>query len=94
MANTYSSDPGSNTNGGLYTDVAEGDMLETFNDWIMDESHQTGDTGLVKTVHGYHIMYYVEDEDIWYTTASKDLRNERFAEFLCRYMAQEQRFVK
>lgn len=82
LAETYSADGGSNTNGGLYTDVADGDMVETFNDWIMDETRKTGDHGLVKTPFGYHIMYYVDGEEIWYTAAKDDLISERFADFI------------
>ena len=58
-----SDDTGSNTNGGLYEDVYEGMMLETFNDWLFDETRQVGDTGIVETKHGYHIMYYVGEQE-------------------------------
>ena len=37
LAKTNSAD-GSASNGGLYTDVTEGYMVQTFNDWIMDAS--------------------------------------------------------
>lgn len=59
LANSKSTDPGSNTNGGLYENVIPGQMVETFNDWIFDESRQPGDTGLVETEYGVHIMYFV-----------------------------------
>ncbi len=58
LANKYSSDPGSNTNGGLYENVEEGYMVEEFNDWMFDPSRKVGDNGIVKTDIGYHIMYY------------------------------------
>ena len=73
LANLYSEDGGSNTNGGLYTDVAPGDMLETFDAWIFDESRKPGDTGLVRTVHGYHIMYFVDREEAWIRGAEAEL---------------------
>lgn len=59
LANKYSTDPGSNTNGGLYTNVVEGQMVPTFNDWLFDKNRKQGDSGIVKTDYGYHIMYYV-----------------------------------
>ena len=34
-------------------------MVKPFQDWSLDESRQTGDTGIVKTDYGYHIMYFV-----------------------------------
>ena len=81
LAKTQSAD-GSAANGGLYTDVTEGYMVETFNDWIMDSSRQPGDHGLVKTEFGYHVMYYVAGHEIWLSTAESDLLNERFTTFI------------
>ena len=81
LANEKSEDGGSNTNGGLYKGVPAGQMVTEFNDWIMDGSRKPGDTGLVKTVHGYHIMYYSADEAIWYSAAKNEILSQRFQEF-------------
>lgn len=80
LANTHSKDGGSNTNGGLYTQVAEGDMVTAFNDWIFDESRVTGDTGLVKTEFGYHIMYFVGSEEQWIIAARTNMISDRIDE--------------
>ena len=53
-----SSEDGSASNGGLYEDVAPGDMVEAFDAWCFDESRVPGDHGLVKTQYGYHIMFF------------------------------------
>ena len=34
-------------------------MVTNFNDWLFDESRVVGDTGVVETEYGYHVMYYV-----------------------------------
>ena len=81
LANEKSEDGGSNTNGGLYENVPVGQMVTEFNDWIMDESRKPGDTGLVKTEFGYHIMYYSADEAIWYSAAKNAILSQRFQEF-------------
>lgn len=73
LANEHSEDPGSNTNGGLYEDVTEGTMVSNFNDWCFDASRQTGDTGLVRTPFGYHIMYFVGSDYIWQYYARENL---------------------
>lgn len=65
LAGEKSEDPGSKSNGGLYQYVAKGQMVKEFEDWCFDESRQKGDTGLVKTVHGYHIMYFVHGDASW-----------------------------
>lgn len=61
LANQYSTDPGSNTNGGLYENVVEGQMVEEFNNWCFDAARQPGDVGIVEDAayNGYHLMYFV-----------------------------------
>ena len=60
------SDDGDGTTGGLYTNVTPGQMVQAFNDWCFDASRKTGDTGIVQTEYGYHIMYFVGNSDITY----------------------------
>ena len=65
LANENSDDTGSNTNGGLYTYIYPDQMVASFEDWCYD-ARNPGDTGLVETEYGVHIMYYVGDSDITY----------------------------
>ena len=79
LANEYSEDTGSNTNGGLYENVAKGEMVQEFNDFCFD-SHKPGDTGIVYgesgSYAGYHVMYYVGEGELCSTViAESDLRN-------------------
>ena len=76
LANEKSEDPGSNTNGGLYENVYEGQTVEPFENWCFDENRQPGDTGLVKTSYGYHVMYFVKRTPIWEATSRNNLRTE------------------
>ena len=77
LANEHSDDQGGQvTNGGIYEDVVIGDMVKPFEEWMFDESRQVGDYGLVKTNYGYHIMYYVGGEEIWYAEAKNALIGE------------------
>ena len=76
LANKYSQDQnGKVTNGGLYSDVYVGQMVKNFEDWCFDPARQPGDTGIVKTEYGYHVMYYVradrEAEDWTFDEARK-----------------------
>ena len=72
LAMQYSVD-GSASNGGLYTDVYEGQMVENFNDWCFDETRKVGDFDLIQTQFGYHIMYFSGSTEIWYSNAEYDL---------------------
>ena len=37
-----------------------------FEDWCYDSSRKTGDTGIVETTYGYHVMYFVGDSQQTY----------------------------
>ena len=77
LAVEKSEDPGSKDNGGLYENLtAETNFVPTFKEWYLDETRQVGDTGLVKSQHGYHIMYFVGTDEIWYATAEADLLSQ------------------
>ena len=65
LAAEMTDDPGSSANGGLYEDVYPGQMVANFDDWCF-ASHKSGDTGIVETEYGYHVMYFVGDSDVTY----------------------------
>lgn len=44
--------------GGLYENITHGYMVKSFEDWCYDEARQIGDTGIVETEFGYHVMYF------------------------------------
>lgn len=66
---------GSKYDGGLYTMVAEGDMIAAFNDWCFADGRKAGDTGIVETPYGFHIMYFSgEDLPAWQAQVVSDLK--------------------
>ena len=63
---TYTDDGGSAATGGLYEDVnIDAGYVENFKVWASDASRKIGDTGIVETEFGYHIMYFVSGADYW-----------------------------
>jgi hypothetical protein len=58
LANEKSGD-GDGTTGGLYENVYPGQMVSSFNDWCFDASRQSGNTGIIESEYGYHVMYFV-----------------------------------
>lgn len=72
---------GEPNNDGLYNDVTDnGQYVETFTDWSIDPARKPGDTGIVETTYGYHIMYYVEaNEQVWYETVKNEIYTENLA---------------
>lgn len=80
LANSMSADTGSNTNGGLYENITPGTMVENFDAWCFDESRKPGDTGLVETEYGVHIMYFVSTSETNYRDyqAEQVILNNKF----------------
>lgn len=66
LAVDKSTDNGSSSNGGLYEDIYPGQMVPAFNDWCFDSSRKAGDTGVVETNYGYHIVYFVGESGMTY----------------------------
>ena len=75
LANEKSEDAGSNTNGGLYENIAKGQMVQEFNDFCFAE-HQKGDYGIVygetSQYSGYHLVYYVGADGELYSRTMAD----------------------
>ena len=88
MANANSDDGGSNTKGGLYEDVQYGQMVKPIEDWLFDEARQPGDSTVVyasnSNYSGYHIVYYVGEEDHNYNLdlATTAQQNDDYAAWL------------
>ena len=77
LAQEYSTDNADE--GGLYTGVYRGQMVAPFEDWCFDASRKAGDTGIVETDYGYHVMYYVGSSDYayWQELAASALAESR-----------------
>lgn len=82
LAGEHSEDPGSKDNGGLYADVSQGQMVETFDAWCFDPARQIGDHGIVKTNYGYHIMFFSGSRPAWVDYARSDYLQEKSSELL------------
>ena len=82
LANEKSAD-GDGTTGGLYTKVYPGQMVTNFNDWCFAEGRKAGDTGIVESDYGYHIMFYSGDSNITYRDylITENLRSTQVTEW-------------
>lgn len=54
---------GNAAQGGLYEKVYPGQMVENFENWLYDAERKVGDTGIVESPYGYHIMFFVGDNE-------------------------------
>lgn len=70
LAYEYTEDTGSSSTGGLYEHIYPGQMVTEFNDWCFDEIRKAGDVEMVETDYGYHIIYFVENDNADYYDAT------------------------
>ena len=68
LATANTDDTGSAATGGLYEDIApvQGVYVESFTNWATDPAREAGDTGIIESTYGYHVMYYVGDDEMTY----------------------------
>ena len=80
LATANTDDTGSAANGGLYEDIApvQGVFVESFTNWSTDPAREAGDTGIIESPYGYHVMYYVGDDEMTYRDSmiTAELRTE------------------
>lgn len=78
LATEKTDDPGSASNGGLYEDFTMGKMIKPFEDWSFDTARKQGDTDLVETDYGVHVMYFVSASEMenWYQKTQSLMLNE------------------
>jgi hypothetical protein len=65
--------------GGRYLGIRKGELTEVLNAWCFDEARQTGDTTIVRSDYGVHILYFSgaretareEAEKVYYTLAQQ-----------------------
>lgn len=76
LALEHSAD-GTKYSGGLIADISvDSSLVEPFQNWALDPSRQHGDSDVVDSVYGSHIMYFVETGlPVWQASVASTLRN-------------------
>ena len=80
LVSANTSDTASASSGGLYSNITASSSYEqAFLDWAVDPARKPGDTGLVKTGYGWHIMYYSASKDpVWKQTTASALQEQDY----------------
>lgn len=58
LAHDQSMDEGSRLNGGAYRNLEQGQLVDSLDAWCFDEARNPGDTELLRTDCGWHILYF------------------------------------
>ncbi len=99
LAEKYSKDPGSVSSGGqgayggLYYKQSLGTMVEEFENWSTDEKRKYGDTEIVKTKYGYHIMYFVDLQPDYIMDCITAVSVEKEEEFINSYKCRKNKGI-
>ena len=84
-ATEKSDDTASAPYGGLYEDItpAAGQYTEEFQNWAVDPAREAGETGIIETIYGYHVMYYVGDDALTYRDymITEEIRSNEITEW-------------
>lgn len=79
LALEKSNDTGVQQNRGLYEDVNEtSNYVPEFKAWAIDPARKAGETAIVKTTYGYHIMYFVSADEtaLWESNVRSAIASE------------------
>lgn len=67
LATEKTDDTASASTGGLYENISPASSyVAAFKNWALDDSRKAGDTGIVETEYGYHVMYYCGESSLTY----------------------------
>lgn len=79
LAKEKSKDTGSAADGGLISGItSSANYVEAFRNWATDSSRKVGDTGIVESEYGYHIMYYSGSDYAWKSAIRSAKASEDF----------------
>lgn len=75
---------GSKYTGGLIDGITpDSSLVESFKNWCLDASRKPGDTGVVESDYGAHVMYFVGEQlPVWKANVVSDLRDAEYSEWL------------
>lgn len=88
LAEQYSTDSASTSSGsndsfgGLYESVTLGQMVPDFEKWSIDDSRKYGDTGIVKSDYGYHIMFFINDCPEYQSNIIAQIKSDRLSNMI------------
>ncbi len=85
LANELSEDPGSNTTGGLYTSVSkDSNYVSSFKGWCYEDGRKVGDTGIIESTYGCHVMYLnsFADTPYWKQLVQSEMASADYSQWL------------
>ena len=79
MARKYSKDPGTLVDGGRYQGIRKGQMTKLLDDWCFDPARQPGDTAILRSDYGVHILYFSGRQSAAGEEAEKEYDRQQYS---------------
>ncbi len=73
LAHEQSMDAGSALNGGAYRELSPGQLVQPLDEWCFADERMPGDTELIRTDCGWHIVYFVSSTQLTTAAAEESL---------------------
>ena len=62
----------------VYENTTKGQMVEPFETWSLDAERKEGDTEIVETEYGYHVMYFIDSD----TTSEAGVLSDLYSDWI------------
>ena len=82
LATEHSADTTKDQGGMLGLLTKDSSLVEEFKNWYLESDRSNGDTGLVKSVYGYHVMYLSNKVPIWEYESRNAILSDKTIEVL------------
>lgn len=82
LAHKHSQDPLTALDGGVLRNLRQGQLIEPLDSWCFDPARQSGDTTIVRSDYGIHILYFSASREQAQVEAEQQLRRQALGEIL------------
>ncbi|MBQ2854545.1 MAG: peptidylprolyl isomerase [Oscillospiraceae bacterium] len=87
FAKKNSQDPGSSLIGGLYANIRQGQLAPELDAWCFEDARQYGDSAVIRSSAGYHILFFAGSTEGWQTEAEAGLLARMYTDLVTDAMA-------
>lgn len=82
LAYKNSKDAGSAVNGGIFRNISRGQLMPALEEWCFDEARQPGDTTVLRSPYGVHILYFSGSRTAAFAQAEAGLKEKNLTELV------------
>lgn len=77
IAHEESEDLGTALDGGRYEGIRQGQLIDVLDQWCFDDTRKAGDTAILRSRYGVHILYFCGSTDNSFADAEEDYHRQQ-----------------